>query len=135
MSDPQTLATLRAELQKLSSEVERLRNEVEAVRRSPGTSLRKHNLCPMCGARSVLHASEIRDRSAGSDRSLMALQSEGVFKERAIGAFQAYICRGCDFAEWYVSGAGDITPEKLDKYNRKKIRIIEGQVPSDGAFR
>ena len=135
MNDSQTLETLRRALDDLRSEVERLRVEVGAVRSNPGTSLRSHNKCPMCDERSVLHVREIRDRSSGSDKSPMALQINGVFAETAMGVFQAYICRGCDFAEWYMSGAGDIDHEKLDKNNRKNVSIIDGQLPTDGVYR
>ena len=133
MSDSQ-VAAMRAELQELHDEVARLRSEVSSFRHKPGTSMRHRNLCPMCGARSFLHASEIRD---GSVHRPMALQIDGTLKytQTEIGVFQVYICRSCEFAEWYVAGAGDIDPEKLDKKNRQKVRIIDGQPPKDGVFR
>lgn len=128
-------AEIHTQLQELRTEVEALRRELQRVRRHPGVSMRAQNRCPQCNGRSILHLRRVRDHNYGDAHTAMAIQLEGVFKKREIGAFELFVCRQCEFGEWYVSGAGEIDPEKLDKANRKNVRIIDEEPPDGGPFR
>lgn len=125
----------QAQVDELRSELALMRAELTSLRNSPRTSLKLHNRCPSCQGTSVLHCNEIRDYNNDNSHSPMSIQLMGVLRKRAIGSFEAYICRQCEFVEWYLKGAADIVPGKLDKRNRKNIRIVDSEMPKDGPFR
>lgn len=129
-----SIEAVESELQALRAEVERLRSELESARHKPGTSMRSHNLCPMCGGRSFLHLAEIRDHQQGGHEA-MTVQLMGILRLQPKGVFEVYACRGCEYLEWYLKGAADIDPAELDKKNRKIARIIDGEPPTGGVFR
>lgn len=126
--------SVQEQIQALASELATMRAELSALHNTPRTSLKQHNRCPSCQSTSILHCNEIRDYSA-EGHTPMSIQLNGVFRKRSVGTFEVYICRQCELAEWYVRGAGDIQPDKLDKGNRKNIRIIDSDTPSSGPFR
>tara|TARA_R110002096_G_scaffold44526_11_gene120359 strand:+ start:24626 stop:25030 length:405 start_codon:yes stop_codon:yes gene_type:complete len=128
-------ATIMAELAALRGEVETLRAEVASHRNASRTSLKEHHRCPQCQGTSVLHCAEIRDHNHGGGHMPMSIQTSGTFRLRTEGDFEVYICRNCELAEWYLKGARDIVPEKLDKKNRKLVRIIENANLDNGPFR
>lgn len=105
------------------------------MRRRPGTSMREHHRCPGCHGRSFLHLSRVRDHNYGDAHTFMAIEVKGTFRKRGIGTFELYVCRSCELAEWYVSGAGEIDPQTLDDTNRQYVRIIDEEVPGEGPFR
>ena len=126
---------LEAEVDQLRAQLQALREQLDGLTRYPGASLRRHNRCPACGGTSILHVAEVRDHNYGDAHTGMAIQIKGVFKRKLLGAFEVFVCRQCELAEWYVKGAGEIDPENLDKANRKNVVIIDGTPPEDGPFR
>lgn len=131
---PMNSSEVTEELAALRSLVETLRAEVASHRTASRSSLKEHHRCPQCGGTSILHCSEIRDHNQGGHMP-MSIQLSGLLQNRSEGDFEVYICRRCELAEWYLKGASDINPAKLDKKNRKLVRIIENDVPEDGPFR
>ena len=131
---PAESASIKEELVALRSVVESLQAEVARHRNASRTSLKEHHRCPQCQGTSILHCDEIQDHNAAGPMP-MSIQLSGIFTQRTMGDFEVYICRKCELAEWYVKGAGDIVPEELDKKNRKLVRIIENETPSNGPFR
>jgi len=132
--DDQEVSRLKDELQELRAELEQLRAEVSRNDPSHGDSMRSQLTCPKCKGRSILHVERLRDHNYGNNHTHMAIQENiaGLFRKKWTGAFEVYVCRACEYAEWYVTGAGDIEPEKLDRQNRKYVRIIDGE-PSESA--
>jgi len=65
----------------------------------------------------------------------MSIEIKGALSERNTGRFELWVCRSCEYAEWYVSGAADIDPGELDKKNRKHVRLVDASVEADGPFR
>jgi predicted nucleic-acid-binding Zn-ribbon protein len=123
---------MRAEIAALRQEVRALRQEIADGRMVSGHSMRKHGRCPRCGHADLLHVSRIYDHSLGD---YMKVHSEGLFRGRPTGTFEVYACRQCEFAEWYVVGAGEMDPKKLGHLNRDHVRIIRSDPPGDGPFR
>ena len=122
-------------VERLQREVEGLRAELEAARQRPGASMRTHHRCPQCNGTSFLHLQRVRDHNYGDAHTFMAIQIEGIVRKRGIGTFEVYVCRRCELCEWYVTGASDVDIDRLDRANRKHIRLIDEEPPPGGVFR
>ncbi len=135
--DEQATTRMQGEIDELRAELERLKADLSRARTNPGDSMREQLTCPKCKGRSILHMQRVRDYNYSNMHVPMAIQEQatGFFSKRTIGAFELYACRACEYAEWYVVGAGEVDPTELDKENRKLIHIIENEPPESGPFR
>jgi hypothetical protein len=113
------LATLRQTVQSLQEQLETLSYAVADARGKVKLTMRAQTRCPGCGGIDLLHATEILDRGEGSGRNPMSVAKKGLFRDRPIGRFEAYICAGCGLVEWYCDIA-DVMPDG------DKLRVVRG---------
>ncbi len=129
------IARIATELEDLRSEVRNLRMEMAREKAHPGASMRQKGICRCCGGRSFLHVARVRDHNYGDAHTFMAIEHRGILKNKSTGTFELYACRRCELVEWYVTGAGDIDPDTLDRKNRENIRIVDDSLPPSGPLR
>ncbi len=115
----------------LVREVDELRQQI-ALDSAVEDTMRRRQRCPACAAQSILHFATVRDHNYGDAFAPMALELRGILSTTPIGEFEIYVCRGCGLVEWYVKGAGEIDPAKLDKHNRASVTLIEHEPPAPG---
>ncbi len=71
-----------------------MRAQLDTLTTTRGWTMAGQVRCPGCGGRKLLHVTKVLDRAQGSSKTL-AIAQKGAFRERSIGEFQVYICRGC----------------------------------------
>jgi len=109
---------LSATVERLREEVADLRAELSDVRARREASMATDRRCPACGCRSILHASEVLDRSE-SGRNKLALQQPSIWRAKGAGEFEVYVCTDCGRCEWHVRDLDTVTIDG-DKY-----RVLE----------
>jgi DNA-directed RNA polymerase subunit RPC12/RpoP/Zn ribbon nucleic-acid-binding protein len=122
------IATLEAAVASLLRRVEALEAEVAATRGRREASMRTDARCPACGARKILHAREVLDRSE-SGRSRLALAQPSIWRERGVGEFEVYVCVACGLCEWRVK---DLLGLEIDN---ERFRLLEIEEPKPGPYR
>jgi hypothetical protein len=120
------LTSLERRVEELSAQVQSLRQEL--ANRPRLTSTMKLDVrCPCCDAGQILHAAEVLDRNQG--RAKLSVVQPSVWRNKALGEFEIYICTHCGWCEWYVKKPGDIpTDEEI-------IRLIERGETDTGPYR
>jgi hypothetical protein len=112
------LAALRETVQSLREQLETLSHAVAAARGRVKLTMRSQTRCPGCAGIDLLHATEILDGGEASGRNPMSVAKKGVFRDRPIGRFEAYVCTGCGLVEWYC----DTTDVEPDGENVRAVR-------------
>ena len=123
-----TIQELRAQVSQLSRRVEELSQAVERKHSQREATLKSQLRCPACGGRRVLHASEILDRTDGTQHR-MAVMAVGFWVPKPRGLFECYVCVQCGFVEWYVKEPASVEPDD------KIIHIIEADEDNVGPYR
>ena len=98
------------DLAAMKRELEQLRREVHELRGGRRATMRGDVRCPACGGESILHANEILDGDGGG-RGQLAVAQPSIWSARRVGAFEAYICAGCCYVEWYVQSTYGLEPD------------------------
>jgi len=114
---------LEITLAKLGAEQERVRAEICAARGRVNLSMRRQIQCPACGCTTIVHATEVLDRSDGT-RYPLALAKPSIWRSRTVGHLEAYICSDCALVEWYVK---DLDEVEIDG---DKFRLLQGKPPA-----
>lgn len=84
----------------------------------------RHRLCcPRCRGRDLIHAAEVLDRADGMVRAAMCLTQQHWHTTEGAGQFEAWICTGCGFTEWYVP---DLSQVVVDD---SSVTLHRGQTP------
>ncbi|MBW2526279.1 MAG: hypothetical protein JRI23_19010 [Deltaproteobacteria bacterium] len=108
----------RAELSSLVARLERevaeLRAELAELRSRREGSMAADRRCPVCGHRTILHATEVLDRSEAG-RSKLALQQPSIWRAKGAGEFEVFVCTGCGRVEWRVKDLDSVAIDG-DKY-------------------
>ena len=122
MSVDDPVTELRAELAKMKEELALLRAEV-AAQPPIGSTIREASTCPSCRGTSFIFAKKVLDRDQGGRRAL-AVKQDSWWRDRPIGIFQVYICRGCGHVEWLVKDPAELEPDQdlelLERTQREK---------------
>lgn len=80
----------------------------------PTPTLKQSGLCPACGARRFLHAPKVLDSGESGQRGELSLARPSIWRSKVLGTFEAFVCTGCGWTEWYVRD-----PETLDELAEK----------------
>ncbi|MEZ4438633.1 MAG: hypothetical protein R3B72_06070 [Polyangiaceae bacterium] len=115
------IATLESELAELRGLLER--------RASPQETMRARLTCPHCGGRAVLHVERIMDRGDGNGAYPLSVDTKGFWVSKPVGAFEAFVCKGCGFTEWYV-----VDPQGIEG-ETQHARLIEVDDDKVGPYR
>ncbi len=73
-------------------------------------SLKKDVMCPHCGGQVVLRVEKMK---RARHEPLPVLASDSFLNADELGHFEAFICKGCGFTEWY---ARDIEQVRSNKH-------------------
>ena len=66
--------------------------------------------CPKCSRGDLFHSSCVMDRGEGNAALCLAIGRKDAIHAEELGQFMVYACRGCGYAEFYVSD-----PHRLDE--------------------
>lgn len=91
-------------------------------------SLRRHQACPACGEREVLHVAEVLDRCE-SGRTRMTLVQPSLFSMPGAGAMEVWVCTGCGEVEWAIPDLSGVKPDG------KKLRLVQCQDSPSAPYR
>jgi hypothetical protein len=117
---------LRAQLDAVRTELAAVRAKLDALVSARGQTMAGQVRCPGCGGQALLHLRAVLDRAHGANRKPFSIAQKGILFDRAIGQFEAYVCRGCGLVEWYVP---DLTGVEVDG---ETIRELDGSAPEPG---
>jgi hypothetical protein len=77
-------------------------------------SLKRDKICPQCESRKLWHIEKMRTLShrhgsISNEGAPMAVQVESRWTGlKPQGQFEAFICNGCGFTEWYATGLDEL---------------------------
>lgn len=76
--------------------------------------MRKTLICPKCEGRKLWHIENVQELTEMGPKPIRVAFNQTLFRAKPLGFFEAFICAGCGYTEWYAHGIEEMRPSAKD---------------------